>query len=362
MIYIALFYLLYLSLRLLIVLVNFFGNPYLPDKKCSGNKTVSVLVPARNEATNLPFLLGKLLAQTYKPLEILVYDDDSADGTWEVLESFAAISKAIHPIKGGSLPSGWLGKNHACFQLAKKAQGDYLMFLDADVRPESDLIERALVHIDSRKLKLLTLFPEQDMISLGEKITVPVMQNILLSLLPLPLVSYSHKPSLAAANGQFMFFEVEVYKKLQPHAWVKGRAVEDISIIRLYKKFHFQVETMLGNGVVHCRMYTSYARALQGFSKNFLSFFGNNYLFLLIHLTFSTLGWVSLLWLPLTLALLGFLGIFLLHTLLIKITGRSWIHILLAPVQQVNAWIMAWQAVLLKRKKRITWKQRIIPA
>ncbi len=360
MIIIAYIYLAFLGLRILILLSNLLWRPYLKNGGYFGNKTVSILIPARNEASNLPLLLGKLLAQTYKPLEIIVYDDDSDDGTWEVLQSFSSLSKVIRPIKGGPLPEGWLGKNHACYQLSKHALGDYLLFLDADVRPHAVLIEKALAYVEINKLKLLSLFPAQDMVSLGEKITIPVMQNILLSLLSLPLVQKSQKPSLAAANGQFMFFDAAVYKKIQPHAWVKNHPAEDIRIIRLYKKFHFKVTTLLGNQTINCRMYHGYQESLNGFSKNFLSFFGESPIFLFFFLFFTTFGWLFLFWLSPTQLFIGLLAIILLNLLQIIVAGRNFVHLILAPVQQINAWIIAIYALFQSNNKSITWKKRII--
>lgn len=360
MIYLAYSYLVFLFLRLIVLAVNFFGRPYLKKAAYTGTKTVSVLIPARNEAVSLPLLFGKLLAQTHAPLEILVYDDDSDDNTWEVLQLFASISKAIKPIRGEKLPEGWLGKNHACYQLSKQARGDYFLFLDADVTPEPELIERAVAFAEKKQLTLLSLFPEQETLTLGEKVTVPIMLQILLSLLPLPLIYFSHKPSLAAANGQFMLFDARMYQKLQPHAWVKKSPVEDIQIIRFYKKLHLKVATLLGNGTIKCRMYNSYKASLQGFSKNFTAFFGHSRLFLMLYLLITTFGWVALFWLSPTGLMLSLAGILLLVILRNGITKSPWHHLLLVPLQQVNYWVMAYYSLKAQKKNSLTWKNRKI--
>ncbi len=360
MIYLAIIYLVFLVLRLIVLSVNFFWRPYLKKATYTGKKTVSVLIPARNEAETLPLLFGKLLAQTHVPYEILVYDDDSDDNTWEVLQLFASISKVIKPIKGEKLPDGWLGKNHACYQLAKQACGEYFLFLDADVTPEPELIERALAFAEKKQLALLSLFPEQETQTLGEKVTVPIMLQILLSLLPLPLVYISNKPSLAAANGQFMLFDTDVYQKLQPHAWVKKNPVEDIQIIRFYKKLHLRVATLLGNETIKCRMYKSYKASLQGFSKNFTAFFGHSSFFLVLYLFTTTFGWIALFWLTPIGLILGLVGIILLILLRNLITKSPWHHLLLVPIQQLNYWILAYYSVRGKKKNALIWKNRKI--
>jgi glycosyltransferase involved in cell wall biosynthesis len=360
MIYLAFIYLVFLVLRLVVLAVNYFWRPYLKQTTYTGTKTVSILIPARNEAVTLPLLFGKLLAQTHAPGEILVYDDDSDDNTWEVLQLFASISKVIKPIKGEKLPDDWLGKNHACYQLAKQARGDYFLFLDADVTPEPELIESALVFAEKKQLALLSLFPEQETITLGEKVTVPIMLQILLSLLPLPLVYYSHKPSLAAANGQFMLFDAGVYRKLKPHAWVKKSPVEDIQIIRYYKKLHLKVATLLGNGIIKCRMYNSYEESLRGFSKNFTAFFSHSSIFLMFYLCITTFGWIALFWLPPMGLALGLAGILLLVMLRNLITKSPWLYLFLVPFQQLNYWVLAYYSQWGKKKNALTWKNRKI--
>jgi glycosyltransferase involved in cell wall biosynthesis len=358
--YFAFIYLVLLVLRLIVLAVNFLWKPYLKSETYAGTKTVSLLIPARNEAGTLPLLFGKLLAQTHAPHEILVYDDDSDDNTWEVLQLFASISTAIKPIKGEKLPEGWLGKNHACYQLAMQARGDYFLFLDADVTPEPELIERALAYAEKKKLSLLSLFPEQETRTLGEKVTVPIMLQILLSLLPLPLVYFSHKPSLAAANGQFMLFDASVYRKLQPHAWVKKNPVEDIQIIRFYKKLHLKVATLLGNGTIKCRMYNSYKASLRGFSKNFTAFFGHSSFVLVLYLFITTFGWIALFWLTPIGLILGLAGILLLVILRNLITKSPWHHLFLVPLQQLNYWILAYYSLRGQKKNALIWKNRKI--
>ncbi len=91
-------------------------------------------------------------------------------------------------LSGTTLPEGFTGKNHACHQLSLSARGDYFLFMDADVRVKGALLEEALSWMLKKDLALLSIFPVQKMKSFGEKISVPLMNWILLSLLPLPLI------------------------------------------------------------------------------------------------------------------------------------------------------------------------------
>lgn len=93
---------------------------------------VSVVVPTFNEAALLPGLLEALGAQTTPPYEIIVADAGSVDDT-RAIASAAGCS-----VVDGGLPGA--GRNAG----AMVATGDILLFLDADVRPEPDFLERAL--------------------------------------------------------------------------------------------------------------------------------------------------------------------------------------------------------------------------
>lgn len=237
---------------------------------------ISVLIPARNEASNIGNLLSDLLVQNHKSLEIIVFDDQSDDDTAIIVTEFSSSDTRIKLIQSSGLPEGWLGKNFACHQLSKAATGDYFLFLDADVRIEKDVIGTIASKAAAERLSLISIFPRQVMKSLGEWITVPLMNHILLTLLPLPLVKRSHFSSLAAANGQFMFIKGIEYQFLSPHQTLRREKVEDIAMARLFKEEHLKIECMASVPGVSCRMYDNSASAIQGFSKNILHFFGNN--------------------------------------------------------------------------------------
>jgi len=98
---------------------------------------VSIIIPARDEQHALPHLLGPLMAGIGPRDEVLVVDDHSTDQTAEIAASFGA--RVIQP---PALPPGWLGKPHACWAGAQVATCDHLVFLDADLHPPVDLVDR----------------------------------------------------------------------------------------------------------------------------------------------------------------------------------------------------------------------------
>jgi len=282
---IYLFYILFsfLILRFSVTLFNFISNPKLTASVKKYNDLVSVLIPARNEEQDILNLLKSLQNQNYQPIEVIIYDDGSKDKTLSICQSFCETDARFTVIGGSRLPKGWIGKNHACHLMAQKAKGKYFLFLDADEIVNDGLINNAINRMAIGKLALLSLFANQKMITLGEKLVVPLMHFLLLNLLPLRLVKLSKNPAFAAASGQFMLFNAAIYKAQWWHLQVKNRVVEDIEIMKKVKQLAYTGETLLANNYLYCRMYKSYGQAINGFSKNILAGFGGSYVGLIVY-------------------------------------------------------------------------------
>lgn len=254
---------------------------------------VSILVPARNEENNVPQLIEAVLSQSHQNFELIIFNDQSTDDTAKIVESYCSQDSRIQLINSEELPSGWTGKNFACHTLANNAKGEYLLFLDADVQISGDIIGRTLSAMQKHKLALLSIFPVQKMVSTGERLVVPNMNYILLSLLPLILVRKSKFSSLSAANGQFMLFDAGKYKQYQLHKKVSKQRVEDIEIARMLKHEQQKVACLSGINQVQCRMYNGYREAINGLSRSVIMFFGNSFVAALLFWLITTLGIAS---------------------------------------------------------------------
>jgi glycosyltransferase involved in cell wall biosynthesis len=375
------------ALRFLVVFVNLLTRQWLPPAKTVGAESVSVLIPARNEEQGIGSLLRSLLAINRdgasgftSPVitEIIVYNDQSTDNTAGEVEAVEDVNGIIRMVNGSDLPAGWLGKNYACHRLAEEASGDWLLFLDADVQVSPSLIRDAVGQARKKHLRLLSLFPKQIMKTRGEWLVVPLMNWILVSLLPLILIRTCRWTSFSAANGQFMLFDATIYKRFRWHEQVKSNPVEDILISRLMKKKKFRTATLLSAGQIQCRMYDSTGQALNGFSKNIGQFFGNSLLWMLLFTLFTTL-------LPLVLipVLVGFpnyscqlpspfcdlplsLGIYFSLILLIRI-GFSLLsrqnvlrNLFFWLPQQMALLVLVWKSILFRSGRKIDWKGRSV--
>jgi chlorobactene glucosyltransferase len=287
-------------IRFVVALVNMLSKPYLPELsvKYEHLPSLSVLIPVRNEEKNIGNLLGSLITLPYDDPEILVYDDGSTDSTAGIINNYALNDDRIRYIKGGDMPEGWTGKNHACHILASEAGGDYMLYLDADVTVGNDLLRRAVSYALKHHLSLLSIFPMQEMKTTGEKIVVPFMFRILLSLLPLFLIRRCSWTSFSAANGQMMLFTGDDYRKNRFHEKVRDQLAEDIEIMRVIKRSGLRGDTLIGGDEIRCRMYTGYKEGVNGFARNIFSMFSNSVTFFLLFSLTGFFGWIILLFLP----------------------------------------------------------------
>lgn len=265
---------------LLFVVITFVHSLLLPGlskkRKIEGEPVVSVLVPMRNEARNVKGLVTSLKKQTYPHLEVLLLDDESTDGTSSALELAVRGDKRFRILQGQPKPEHWIGKVFACHQLSEGASGDYLLFLDADVRVEPEAVERALGLMQHHKISLLSGFSRFILPTWLNKLLVPLQHFIVLFHLPVGLANWTKWPSATAAHGGFMFFERTAYNAIGGHESVKENIVEDVAISKRMKSKGFRMWIVNITSVASCRMYETNEEVWQGFSKNIFNGIGRS--------------------------------------------------------------------------------------
>lgn len=362
MIYLSYFVFGFAVLQLIVALTNLVFRQKKPEST-DAHALVSVLIPARNEAQNISQVIGDLQKQPHQNIEIVVFDDQSDDETATIVQSLATEDDRIRLIQSNGLPDGWLGKNHACHKLAASAKGDFLLFIDADVRLSGNQIADTVGTLNEEKAALLSLFPMQQMETTGEEITVPLMNFILLTLLPLPLVKISKRSSLAAANGQFMLFDPHVYRKYQPHQALRKSKVEDIEIARLLKKNGEKIICQTADENLACRMYNGFRESCDGFAKNILMFFGNSIAATLLFFIITSFGWISvLLFSSSSLVFMLYLAIIVLTRVVVSVISRQSVlkNVLWIVPQQFAFGLIVAKAINRTFKNQHQWKGRSI--
>ncbi|MBW3603900.1 MAG: glycosyltransferase [Actinobacteria bacterium] len=236
-------------------------------------RRVSVLVPARNEADRIGGCIASLLAVEWDDLEVLVLDDESDDGTAAAVARLAGGDPRLRVLHGGPRPEGWLGKPWACAQLADAADGDVLVFVDADVTLAPQAVAATVGLLDDG-LDLACPYPRQIAEGLLARLVQPLLQWSWLTFLPLRVAERSPRPTLTAANGQLMACTAATYRKAGGHAAVRDQVLDDIAFARVCKRAGLRAGVADGTAIARCRMYRSSDALIAGYTKSLWSAFG----------------------------------------------------------------------------------------
>jgi chlorobactene glucosyltransferase len=207
---------------------------------------VSIIVPVRNEEKYISKCLDSLVNQKYSNFEIIVINDSSSDGTWNIIQRYTEnCEQSLEAINAGPRPDGWIGKSWACYQGYLKATGDIFMFTDADTIHSQNALSLAVGHLINQKLDALTAIPRLVCEDFWTKITLPVVWSI----------SYVRYSPLRANNpntttgyffGSFYVIFRRVYEAVGTHEAVKGEIVEDGALGGIVKKEKFRLKVVRG--------------------------------------------------------------------------------------------------------------------
>jgi chlorobactene glucosyltransferase len=334
---------------------------------------VSVLVPARNEDGVIERCVGSLLAQDYPDFDVLVLDDCSTDGTGDILRRLAADASRLRVLRGRPLPAGWIGKHWACQQLLEKADGEYVLYVDADTWHHPTALRNGVAGMLAWDMDLLSAIPREIVGTFGELLTVPMPVWSFFALLPMWVAFHTRTPLLASAIGQYMMFRASSLRKVGGFERIRSNAVDDLSLARLIKASRMRWRLADGTGRVSCRMYRGLRDSVRGFSRNLYAVFYHNALLL-------TFVWLVILMvygapvavlvaaacgyaIPLQgmVTALGAVALSVLQWSIIAVRFQfSWALSLTWIMGQPVCVYIAFRSMLLSLTRRTTWKDRVI--
>lgn len=224
--------------------------------------TFSIIIPARNEAKNLPNLLDSLQNLPTNIKEIIIVDDNSTDATMEIIKKYNTRTISLN-----DLPSGWTGKSWACYNGAKAALGDYLFFLDAD----TELGNNGLEHVVSCPIYnscVVSIQPYHKIQKFYENLSM--FFNIILMAGMGSFTPLQTKMKPIGVFGPCMICKKDDYFKVGGHKSIKSKVIEDIEIGKLFLKAGVPVFNLGGKGTINFRMYPNGLKDLiNGWAKNF---------------------------------------------------------------------------------------------
>lgn len=234
-----------------------------------GQLRCSICIPARNEEAGIEVAVRSILSEQYLPIEVVVVDDHSEDATGDILRRIESEDARVRRVLAPPLPTGWNGKQHACSVAANHATGDWLLFLDADVRLKPGAIPAILTAAENRGVGLLSGFPSQVTGTWAEAALVPMMYVILLGYLPLSRSrAEATNPALAAGCGQLFLARKVDYERAGGHAAIAASRHDGIMLPRLFRRCGIATDICDASHLASCRMYTDRRSVLVGLLKN----------------------------------------------------------------------------------------------
>jgi glycosyltransferase involved in cell wall biosynthesis len=238
-------------------------NQVLPAKR----PTVSIIVPALNEANTIEVALRSILSIDYPAVQVIAINDRSTDATAAVLSQLQRQYAQLQVVNIENLPSGWLGKCHALHVGALHAKGQYLLFTDADVQFDSTALSRALAICNAHALDHLTLV-------FGLTSKGYLLRLLLVSLgLGLfirfrPWLASDPNSSAAMGVGAFNLVRRSVYDAIGGHQGLKLSVLDDVSLGQRIKQQGFKQQVMYGDDLVQLSWYDSTTALFKGVEKN----------------------------------------------------------------------------------------------
>lgn len=329
----------------------------------TGRPLVSICIPARNEEQNIVACLERLLAQDYSHFELLVLDDCSEDRTAEIVMEVAKRDGRVRLVAGKPILPGWAGKCHACAQLATQAVGEYLLFMDADTRAMPGLIGAGLALAEETQSDLVSAFPQQKVGSFWERVVLPMLQFLVVTLLPVRQVWESESPAFCAACGQFLLFRRDSYNRIGGHTAIRTSFHDGLQLARRLKTQGGQVYLFDASDLLQCRMYEGGRAVWNGFTRNAYEGLGSFTVLLVMTVIlgglflapFVFLGVALMIRAPWTLLCLVQVILLLLMRLLQANRFGHWISIPLFPLSLTALIAIQWGSLL---RKNGSWKGR----
>ena len=239
----------------------------------SGSPLVSIIVPARNEEADIEQSLTRLLELDYDNYEVIAVNDRSTDRTGEITERVAA-----HPTANGrllvihhrELPAGWLGKTHAMWTATNEAQGDWLLFTDADVRFKPESVRRALAYAEAERADHVVLFPQMIMKRPGEYMMIAFFQTMFV---------FGHRPWKVAdpksrdhmGVGAFNLIRRSTYAAVGTYEALRMEVLDDMKLGKVVKNAGFAQRNVFGADLISIRWANGARGVVDNLTKNFFA-------------------------------------------------------------------------------------------
>ncbi|RLQ91135.1 glycosyltransferase [Falsibacillus albus] len=235
---------------------------------------VSIVIAAKNEADYIRRSIESQLQQTYRNIQWVLVNDRSSDGTGTIMDEMAKNHPQLSVIHIERLPDGWLGKNHALYKGFQQADGELILFTDADVVFEKHAVGKAVNYMIKNKIDHLTAAPDLK----AEPFWLKTFVAFFLfgfSYYKRPWKANDDRSKIGIGIGAFNLIRSSVYSRIGTHEEIKACPDEDLQLGMLVKRFGYKQRMSTGLSLLQVEWYPSLLSALKGLEKN--TFAGFNY-------------------------------------------------------------------------------------
>ena len=245
-----------------------------PQSVSLTDRSVTVLIPVRNEAENIVELIDSLTKQSHlSSLEIIFIDDSSTDSTNKLLKTAVSEGAPIKIVSAPELLNGWLGKPWALQQGYLIARSEIIVTLDADVRLVPTAISQGIAMMGERDF--ISPYPRQIAISFAERLVQPLLQWSWMTTVPLRLAERSKRTSLAVANGQFFLVKKSSLDVISGFQSIATEVLDDMKLARALITTGAHGGVADGSTLAKTRMYKNFAEIKSGYGKSLWSAFSS---------------------------------------------------------------------------------------
>lgn len=312
--------------------------------------SLTIVVPARNEASMLPQTIPSFCRQEYPDLTVVLIDDHSDDGSDRVIAALKEQHPNLIAINSAPRPPGWMGKCWAVKQGVDVATTDFLLFTDADVLFHPQAARLAMQVLLAGRLDMLSLFPRPVFGQAIEAIGMAGLVSVLSMLFPVGWANDPNRKTVALAAGGFILLRRNPYERVGGHEALKSHMIEDVNLAKRLKADGASVHCRFTQDLATTRMYEGFSDMWEGLSKN--AYAGMEFrperfwVGLIIGMLVNVLPpvylagsviWVcgkpsTLAWTCLLLCIVMNLCIVAIHARTIRFLRLPWYHALLMPV------------------------------
>jgi cellulose synthase/poly-beta-1,6-N-acetylglucosamine synthase-like glycosyltransferase len=228
--------------------------------------SLSLIIPACNEADTIEGAVASRRAQDYPDLEIVLVEDRSTDATPALVDKIAAEDARVRALHIKELPAGWLGKLHALHQGARAARGEWLLFTDADVHFAPETLRKAIAYCEERGLDFLTVMPEFRPVGLLVDTAVSMFVRMVAGAAQVRSIE-DPASRAAVGGGVFNLVRRSTFERTPGFEWLKLEVADDVAFGQMVKRSGARCSVVNARGKVALDFYESITGMARGCEK-----------------------------------------------------------------------------------------------